>query len=221
MSFYVEPEQLALFEELLEAWRSAPRDQRHPFLFIRTMGAEIVQGNGINRAVPDGDVDVLRDEGLLAFRDDSFTIPPRAVARYQEWKTTQVEPSADVEDQLQRYLDSEQFRGRYPESYARWAEAAVLLWGEDSDQELSTIGHKCREAIQDFAIALLRLYEISDANPDKAKTRDRFSSVINARRAIIGNAKSELLDALFDYWKALVSSSSNARNMLASAKTNL
>jgi hypothetical protein len=202
MSLYLEPEQLALFEELLEAWRSVPRDRRGPFLFVRTMAAEIVQGNGINRAVPDGDVDVLRAEGLLTFRDDSFTISPRAVALYQEWKATQVEPAADVEDQINRYLDSERFRGRYPEAYARWEEAAILLWGEDSDQELSTIGHKCREAIQEFASALLSFYEIQNANPDKAKTRDRFSAVVNNRRPIIGDAKSALLDALFDYWKA-------------------
>jgi hypothetical protein len=202
MSFFLEPEQLALFEELLEAWRSVPREQRHPFMFVRTLGAEIVQGNGINRTVPDGDMDVLSAEGLLAFRGDTFTISPRTVALYREWKANQVEPTADIEEQIHRYLDRERFCERYPEAYRRWKEAAVLLWGEDSTQELSTIGHKCREAVQEFATALLTLHELTDANPDKAKTRERFSTVVNARRPVIGAAKSDLLDALFDYWKA-------------------
>jgi hypothetical protein len=51
MSIYLEDEQLALFEQLLEAWRAIPRDQRSPFLNVRMMGANIVQGNGINQEV--------------------------------------------------------------------------------------------------------------------------------------------------------------------------
>ncbi len=103
---------------------------------------------------------------------------------------------------MQRYLDSDHFRTRYPEAYARWQQASALLWGEDSAQELSTIGHKCREAMQEFATALLDLHGVRDANPDKAKTRDRFSAVVNSRRADLGASKSELLDALFGLWRA-------------------
>jgi len=75
----------------------------------------------------------------------------------------------------------------------------MLLWGEDSEQELSTIGHKCREATQEFATALLELHGVQDATPDKAKTRDRFSAVVNSRRADLGERKLEILDALFVY----------------------
>ena len=202
MSLYLEDEQLALFEQLLEAWRAVPRDRRHPFLYLRTMGANIVQGNGVNREVPDGDIEALRTEGLLSFDGDSFTISARSVAMYQEWKGSHVEPAADVEDAVQRYLDSDRFRARYPDAYTRWKDAAVLLWGEDSAQELSTIGHKCREAMQEFATVLLELHGVEHANPDKAKTRDRFSAAVNSRRAELGERKSEILDALFVYWRA-------------------
>jgi hypothetical protein len=58
LSICLEPEQLALFEELLETWREAPRDQREPFLYVRVMGGNVIQGNGIDKAnVTDGDVD--------------------------------------------------------------------------------------------------------------------------------------------------------------------
>jgi hypothetical protein len=203
VTIYLEPEQLALFEELLEAWRGVPRDQRQPFLYIQLMAQNVIQGNGINKGnVSDGDVEALTAEGLISFDGDSFTIPPRSIAMYREWKGSHVEPTADVEAQITRYLDSQRFLARYPEAYARWREAAVLLWGEDSEQELSTIGHKCREAMQEFATALLALHGVQDANPDKAKTRDRFSAVVNTRRDALGDAKSAVLDALFDYWRA-------------------
>src|ERR1039458_4647127 len=84
MSIYLEDEQLALFEQLLEAWRAMPRDQRVPFLYVRTMGANIVQGNGLNLQVADGDIEALRAEGLLSFDGDSFTISARSVASYRE-----------------------------------------------------------------------------------------------------------------------------------------
>jgi hypothetical protein len=114
MSIYLEDEQLALFEQLLEAWRAMPRDQRVPFLYVRTMGANIVQGNGLNLQVADGDIEALRAEGLLSFDGDSFTISARSVASYREWEESHVEPAADIEDTMQRYLDSDQFRARYP-----------------------------------------------------------------------------------------------------------
>lgn len=39
-------------------------------------------------------------------------------------------------------------------------------------------------------------------NPDKARTRDRLSAVVNLRRAELGEARSALLDSMFDYWRA-------------------
>ncbi len=56
--------------------------------------------------------------------------------------------------------------------------------------------------MQEFATSLLELHGVQDANPDKAKTRDRFSAVVNSRRAGLGERKSEILDALFGYWSA-------------------
>ncbi len=140
--------------------------------------------------------------GTSATGQPPLAISPRNIATYQHWKESHVEPVADVEEALHRYLDSDQFRARYPSAYARWKDAAVLLWGEDSDRELSTIGHKCREAMQEFATALLEVHGVEAANPDKAKTRDRFSAVINSRRVDLADRKTELLDALFGYWRA-------------------
>ncbi len=202
IAVYLEPQQWELFEQLLDAWRSRPREERQPFLYVVTMGANHVQGNGLNIQTPDGDIEAIRDEGLLTFDNDVFTITARNLALYQDWKEAHVEPVADVEQTIERYLDSAQFRARYPVAYARWKDAIELLWGEDSEQELSTIGHKCREAMQEFATELLALHGVECEQTDKAKTRERFSATVNSRRADLGERKSELLDALFGYWKA-------------------
>lgn len=202
MEFYLEPEQVALFERLVEASRNVPRAQRQPFLRVRLAGGTIIQGNGISEQVLDEDVDVLEHEGLIRFRDDVFTIPPRALEFYRQLKS-RAEPIDEVEQTVVKYLDSPEFGSRYPAAYGRWKDAAELLWQSDSDQELSTIGHKCREAIQEFVTALIDLHQVGDANPDKAMTRDRFSAVLAARRSQLGTAKHNMLDALFDYWRAV------------------
>jgi hypothetical protein len=208
-SITLEPEQEQLFSSLVEAWRSVPRNERQDFMFIRTLGQDFVRGNGFGSEVLASDIQHLADVGLLritsSHRQDSgfnFYIPPGALEFYEELKRRAGEAVEQVEAEMRESLDSERFRAAYPEAYARWREAVDLLWGADSDRELSTIGHKCREAVQEFASALVERHNPPDVNPDKAMTRDRLSAVVNLRRAALGEKRSALLDAMFDYWKA-------------------
>ena len=203
MDTYLDEDQIALFERLVEALRSTPKPQRTSFLYVREMGVSgvYVQGNGIAEHFPEADLEALRDEALIRFEGGSFTVPQRAFANYEELRTSR-QPADEVEQDIFRHLDELEFKRRFPEAHARWSEAATLLWQSDSDRELSTIGHKCREAIQEFVTQLIATHGVTAANPDKAMTRDRFSAVINHRRADLGERKSALLDTLFGYWTA-------------------
>jgi hypothetical protein len=205
----LEPEQEQLFEQIVEAARSVPREQREPFMCIPAMQLTQVQGNGLLREVLEEDLLVLDRAGLIEISKYhttgsgfNFFVPPDGYAYYEHLKRRSGEATRQVEQDIQHYLDAESFRAAYPDAYARWKEAADHLWSADSERELSTIGHKCREAIQEFATALVEKYQPPDVNPDKAKTRDRLSAVINLRRPDLGEARSELLDGLFDYWRA-------------------
>lgn len=205
----LETEQEQLFERIVEASRSVPRDRREPFQFVGLGPRSQIQGNRLLEVVLGEDVEVLVNAGLLQVKDHhsrgngfSFFVPPDALSYYQQLKRRSGGPAEQVEAEVRQYLDADAFQQAFPVAHARWSEAADLLWAADSQGELSTIGHKCREAVQEFVTTLLERHAVADANPDKAKTRDRFSAVIESQRERLGDARSDLLDALFAYWKA-------------------
>lgn len=207
-----EPEQEELLDALVEDARSVPRAEREDFVLIGVEEDACIQGQRGHRAFPDfqpSDLDVLRGAGLIAVssyantgKGFSFYVTPHGFSYYEERKREGSEPAQQVEQGIATYLDSGRFQVAYPDAYARWREAADLLWGADSERELSTIGHKCREAIQEFATALVERHQPPSVTTDKAMTRDRLSAVVNLRRPQLGEARSDLLDALFGYWRA-------------------
>ena len=75
---------------------------------------------------------------------------------------------------------------------------------EDSGDHLTAIGHKAREAMQEFATALVGRYRPPDANADPTRTLDRISAVLQMYKRDLGKRRIALLDALFDYWRAVV-----------------
>lgn len=205
----LEPEQEQLFSSLVEAVRNVPRDQREEFMYIRAMQKDLVQGNGFSAELLGSDIHHLINVGLLSITNYhskgggfNFFIPPDALEYYEWMKREAGEPVQQVETLIREYLDSDRFTDAFPEAYERWRDAVELLWGADSDRELSTIGHKCREAIQQFATALVDRHQPPNVNPDKAMTRDRLSAVLNVHRADLGEKRSALLDSLFGYWRA-------------------
>ena len=205
-----ESEQEELLDALVEDARSVPRSEREGFTLVVGEGYAFIQGAGGHRTFPDfqpSDLDVFRRAGLIAVlsyadrgKGFSFYVTPHGFSHYGERKRQSREPAQQVEHEIVTYLDSARFQNAYPGAYARWREAADLLWGAESGRELSTIGHKCREAIQEFATALVERDQPADVNPDKAKTRDRLLAVVALRRPQLGEARSDLLDALFKYW---------------------
>lgn len=207
----LEPEQAELLKQLVEAMRTRSRTDRDEFMVFRTSGGDFVQGNGLHQQVLFADIQILADEGLLAVTNFhsagsgfNFTIAPFGVSVYEELRRQTGGPTQQIEGDIVRYLDAEQFQRAFPDAYARWKEASDLLWGANSERELSTIGHKCREAVQAFATALLERHEVTDVNPDPAMTRDRLSAVLKTKHAGLGDKHRALLDALFAYWVAAV-----------------
>jgi hypothetical protein len=101
-------------------------------------------------------------------------------------------------------LDSDAFKAEYPNAYAKWSEAEALLWRSDSEQEFTTIGHKVREALQEFAGEVVARYDPPNPEQDATKINRRLGAVIAMFLPTLGERRAEHLKALGDYSEATV-----------------
>ncbi len=206
----LEPEQEALLTTLVEATRRVERNQRF-FFTVSSLGTgDVIEGAGLDAAVsaPKSDVEILVGAGLLhvtnyGVNSIAFVIAPAGFSFYEEYKKRVAEPVEQLEQDVRAYFDSERFRTVYPNAQRLWSEAADHVWGAESPNELTAIGHKAREAMQAFATELVERHQPPDVNPDPTKTLDRVSAVIRMRAGQLGETKTELLAALFGYWRAV------------------
>jgi hypothetical protein len=131
-----------------------------------------------------------------------FTITADGFHHYEALRHRSKDTSTAVEEEVQRYLDGT-FSGRFPAVYERLHAAEQMLWQSDPSPDFTTIGHKLREAVQQFATAMVEHHNPPDVDSDPTKTKNRLRAVIELRRAEFGSAKTALLGALTDYQDAV------------------
>jgi hypothetical protein len=205
----LEPEQRETLSFLIEVARNVPREKRSPFMFLRMMGGGILTHPGAgkqwNNTVYWGDIEQLGTAGLLrltygAAGDSRFEVTPLGF-KYYEWMKQQAgQPLQVIESEIRRYLGADSFRKKYPMACQKLAEAASLLWSSDSEQQLTTIGHLCREAMQAYISVLVEQYQTPGVDTDKAHTVARLKSVIAQQAGRLGDTMKPCLDALVEYW---------------------
>ena len=204
----LEQEQRELLELLVEASRNVPREERGKFMVFQTMQGDILAHSGLkgNRdRIYLGDVEALAREQLVALRYNrkdtpQFDVTPLGFKYYEYLKNQAGEPAQTVEETVHSYVDSNSFRKKYPLAYQRWSDAESRLWSTDSEKELTTIGHLCREAMQEFAHALIEIHELDDIESDKAKTVARIRTIFTQKGKELGSTEKPFLDALLVYW---------------------
>ena len=207
----LEPEQEQLLVTLVEASRDMPRGQRE-FFFSRSFDGDEVEHGGLASSIEVNlpDLEYLAECGLLRLKmhpdgtQATFTVAPEGVEHYEAIHQRAVAPLHQVEARIQSYLESPEFRSACPAAFQRWREAEDLLWAQDSRDHLTAIGHKAREAMQEFATALVTRHRPPDPSPDPTKTLDRVSAVLRMYRARLGERRLALLNGLFEYWRAAV-----------------
>jgi hypothetical protein len=207
----LQPEQVELLKALVEASRNVPRDQRGEFHLLTDGDGTSIMHPGLpgrQMRVPDGDIDILQAEGLLLLTGigrwhRSFVVTPQGFSLYEELQHRSGAQIQQVEETLMRYLDSDAFQRSYSEAHRKWAEAHGKLWGADSAQQLTTIGHLCREAIQEFATALVERHQPPEVDQDKAHDIARIGAVLNQHETRLGARTASFLDALLQYWRTV------------------
>lgn len=202
----LEEEQKGLLVQLVEAARSVARSDRQKFLMSEsTEGAALLHpGLPGNLEVYSGDMEALADVGLLRRSNGSrgnslFDVTPSGFKYFGYLKQVVEDPIARVETATRAFLEADVFRHRYPMAYEKWQQAEKRLWPSDSERELTTIGHLCREAVQEFAEELLRHHEVA-ASSEKSHTVARIKTVLEAAKSDVGVTKLAFLEALLAYW---------------------
>jgi len=195
---------------LVEASRRTPRDKRHKFLVSRTFGGDSL----IHSSIPDdkrriyyGDVEVLALQGLLTIGFGSrgspnFDVSPLGYRYYEFLKESLGRPVERIEKTTRSLIDSAPFQARFPAAHSKWASAEELLWRSDTEENFTTIGHLCREALQEFADVLVTEKLLDAELPDKSKTVSRLKAVLNLAGTEAGEAYKFLLGSLTEYWGA-------------------
>jgi hypothetical protein len=148
----------------------------------------------------------LMDNGYLedraSFAHEFESVGLLQLTQYGQEVAHEVDPFERTQTETRRLLASDQFRAAYPGAFEPWADAEGLLWADDAGAELTTIGHKIREAMQAFATAMVAEHQPPGVDPDPAHARARLGAVIAAERGRLGDARRTALEALGDLWEA-------------------
>ena len=208
---HLEPEQQELLCRFVEADRRVSSGRRGKFVAIvpgrggpavfilRIEGARGIQLTGSLT-----DAEILAYKGLLGVSftkkgTSMFHVMPEGLQYYRELKQV-LPPVEAVEGEIQRFLSSDEFRRIHGAAFEKWSSAASLLWGSDSQKQYTTVGHLCREAMQEFADQLVRQYKPPEVDLDKAHIVARVRSVLQASGGNPGSTEKGFLDALLAYW---------------------
>ena len=207
----LEDEQYELLVKFVEAHRSAPRELRGSFIGSVTHNKP--EATFLHSRVRDlrfegsiSDAEVLADLGLLRMSSGSsesptFTVLPQGIHVY-EGRRRSFSPVDIVSEEPPKFLSESEFRTAHSKAYEKWRQAADLMWSADSTQNLTTIGHLCREALQEFAASLAFVHEVDVSEIEPAKTVARLKQTLDAC-PVRGKTRKALLDKMLVYWRAV------------------
>jgi len=209
----LEPEQITLLCSLVESVRSIPRDERTPFFGSHPAGgpkSRIMHPGlpGQNAKVYMGDIEALAHAGLLYLRLEGtrgfdFDIAPAGFRFYEVTQTKISAPVERIQMPLKNYLEGDRLRTTYPSAFEKWSKAESKLWESDSAAELSTIGHLCREAMQEFSTTLVNKYQPPNIDNDKSHSIARLKAALTLLDSNIPTTLTPFLNSILSYWGTL------------------
>jgi len=196
---------------LVEAERNIPRYQREEFVFYEMLGGASINHSGLPNGKSEAniiDLKILEREGLIIITSNfkhgwGFGVTPAGFKYYEEMILREKHPIRAIEREVTEYLESSEFVKKYPKAFEKWQNADTLLWSGSSERQLTTIGHLCREAIQEFMSTMIAEYNLKTDEPEKDKTVSRLRAVIASRKEFLQGSETEFLDALLSYWGTL------------------
>lgn len=211
----LEQEQKDLLSTFVEASRNVPRGKREKFLCIGGIVGMEYQSTISHPGLLNGeyvaydeDVEMLGRNFLVECSDRNrgskmLHVTPLGFQYYEKIKAESAETIQHIEDTVSSYLHSYRFQRKYAIAYEKWSEAEKMLWSTDSIQQLTMMGHLCREAIQEFVSVLVETYRPKNVTNDPAKTVARLKAIISIKFHNDRQTERAFLDALICYWGTL------------------
>lgn len=202
--------QKELLLALVKAEHAVSPEKRHKFLVSETHGGTSILHDGFpaNFQANTSDIESLGDAQLLRLGNGSrgsihFSITPLGF-KYSQWlREVSGEPIQRVTSETRTYIVSDAFKSRYPLAYEKWAQAEAALWGEDSASQLTTIGHLCREALQEFTSVIVERVQPSNVDTNNTMTVARMRAALAHVAGQLGTTEKPFWDALLAYWGTL------------------
>jgi Transcriptional regulator PadR-like family len=150
----------------------------------------------------------LKDDGyikatlVMSTSSNAFKML-QLTSRGREAARTEVDPFDQVITEARSALGSDGFARAFPGAFQPWADAENLLWGSDASTQLTTIGHKVREASQAFATAMIDRYGSEGGHGHGvSQVEKRLGSVIAKHRMTLGDDRRKVLEGLGALWSA-------------------
>lgn len=200
-------EQEELLFRLVELDREARRlKQPRDLHVLRTNTSDILLMGPNELEIDYHDAVVLGERGFIrqtevdVFQDGSGdlngVVTPDAHAYYERRRSERQTPEI-LSEEVVRYVDT-QLPVEFRKAAKVLAEAGTRIWTAQADTDLTEIGHKVREALQEFTDVLYKTHCPTSANEpiDKTKTRNKVAAFRGALEGKLGDSDKKMLRAI-------------------------
>ncbi len=209
----LEEEQINLLCQLVDAHRNVIPSKRTDFMVTHDMTSDSMLHPGFSSGMTDVvivDLRILDSSGLIKiynsnspYTEFSFTLTSLGFQYYEFIKDKSINPIQRIQKEILSFINIPSFEQRYKSAFLKWKESEKLLWSTNTEINISTVGHLCREALQEFLEILIARHHLHKDCPEKDKTKNRVKALINNRKPTSSDTIIKLLEKLYEFWDML------------------
>lgn len=205
------PRQKALLRTLVEAGKVGTTEENRTFLVASSLDGSFIlpyAGSELPDPVDEADVHILVDHGYVGILKYNKNGEPvyyvtNEGIEFISADTAERGPQPFVQQAVS--LVDEKLPPEFGRASELMKEAVSKLVQAQEEHGWSEVGHKCREALQEFAEVLYTQHVPSSQQESipREKTVQRLKAVVRQLRGRVGDTTSQLLDTLIEYWRAV------------------
>ena len=209
----LEEEQINLFCQIVDAHRNVIPSKRTDFIVTRDSTSDSMLHPGFSNGWADVvivDLRILDNSGLIKIYNSnnphtefSFTLTSLGFQYYEYIKDKSISPIERIQKETLNFINIPSFEQRYKNAFLKWKESEKLLWSTNTEINISTVGHLCSEALQDFLDILISRHHLGKDYPQKDKTKGRVKALINNRKSTSSDTILKLLEKFYEFWDML------------------